>query len=92
MRVFGLCVIGSGVDGACVDGGVMGVVAGPGVFDDGGGAVVPVAESDGETTGESDGETTGESDGETTGESDGESSGGAVAGGATGTVCGVLGG
>jgi hypothetical protein len=71
-------------DGACVDGADMGVVVGPGVFDDGGGAVLPVAESDGETTGESDGETTGESDGGTTG--------GAVAGRATGTVCGVLGG
>ena len=80
MRVFGLCVVGSGVDGALVDGGCeggadIGVVAGPGVFDDGGAAVVPVAEWDDETTGES----------------DGESTGGAVAGRATGTVCGVLG-
>ena len=71
----GLCVVDSGVDGACVEGADMGVVAGPGVFDDGDAAVVPVAESDDETTGES----------------DGESTGGAVAGRAAGTVCGVLG-
>jgi len=48
VRVFGLCVVDSGGDGAD-----MGVVSGPGVFDDGGAVVVPVAESDGESTGAS---------------------------------------
>ena len=47
VRVFGLCVVGT-----CVGGVEIGVVAGVGVVDDGG-AVVPVAESDEETTGES---------------------------------------
>ncbi|MCP4894057.1 MAG: hypothetical protein GY911_09630 [Actinomycetales bacterium] len=47
VRVFGLCVVGT-----CVGGVEIGVVAGVGVFDDGG-AVVPVVESDDETTGES---------------------------------------
>ncbi len=47
VRGFEICVVGSGVDGACVGDAEMGVVAGLGVFDDGGGAVMPVAESAG---------------------------------------------
>ena len=52
VRGFEICVVGSGVDDACVDDACvddaeMGVVAGLGVFDDGGGAVMPVAESAG---------------------------------------------
>ena len=47
VRGFEICVVGSGVDGACVGDAEMGVVAGRGVFDNGGGAVMPVAGSAG---------------------------------------------
>lgn len=52
VRGFEICVVGSGVDDACVDDACvddaeMGVVAGLGVFDNGGGAVMPVAGSAG---------------------------------------------